>query len=132
MPSARAREFLVANFTEAIVSTIHHQADTENAGDHHNGHDLIAEERENAFLNEEPVVAAIIDRITKPGPGKNTQDAYKFLPYLADIQLHFPVCQIQNTPAEQQAVVHEGLENQIAERGLTAQSSTGIAHPHYA
>ena len=126
----RAREFHSAEFPDSVICSIQNQADRKYAGHNHDRHNFIAKERENAGFNEEPVVIRVVHRIAKGCPNQNAQNANKFFPNLADIQYHFAIGKVQYTPAKQETVVHKGLENQIAKRGLTAHGSSGIAHPH--
>ena len=46
----------VCQCQDSIVYTINHQANTEYTQNYHQWHDLIRQEREDAGLNEEPVI----------------------------------------------------------------------------
>lgn len=126
------RCFLFTKRFQGKIDAVKHKANAEHREHHHEGHDLIGEERENAGLDKEPVIPPVIDRIAEGRPHKDHEDAHKLLPYLANVVDHISVGKVQNAPAEQEAVVHKGLENDVAKGWLTAQGCTGVAHPHEA
>ena len=112
-----------------IVCAVDHEADPENAEDHHGWHYVVGKEIKDAFLGEEPVLV-VVDRVAKSRPEQNYNDSAKLLPDLADLKLDFANSEAQYTPAEEKTMEHKSLEDYVAEGGLAAESRTGIAHPH--
>jgi len=121
---------LPAQCSAGVINAVDHQAGAEYGQHYHQRHDFVGQEGEYAGLDKEPVVSPVIHRIAEGCPHKDQQNAHKFLPDLADIVDYIAVSQIQHAPAEQKSVVHEGLENDVAERRLTAKRRAGVAHPH--
>ena len=124
--------FLFAQGGQCEIDAVKHKADTEYGKHHHKGHDLIREERKNAGLDKEPVIAPVIHGVTEGCPHKDHEDPHKLFPDFANVIGHIPVGEIQHAPAEQKGVVHKGLEDNIAEWRLAAQGCAGVAHPHKA
>ena len=124
--------FSLQQSAQAIISSIHHQANCKYAQNYHQGHNFIRKERENTGFNKKPILFPIIDCVAKGRPNQDTQDAAKFLPYLTEFQFHCPCGQVQKAPAEQKAMVHKGLEDEIAKWWLAAKGAARITHPHQA
>ena len=130
MPLNRELAFATGQSAQGEINAVENEADTEYREDHHQGHDLVGKEGEDALLDEEPIVTPVVDSVAKACPDKDHQNAHKFFPDFAQIVFYIAIGQIQHTPAEQKAVVHKGLKDHIGKWRLATQSCTGITHPH--
>ena len=115
---------MLCDSMKEVVCAVDHEADSENAEDHHGGHYVVGKEIKDAFLGEEPVLI-VVDRVAKSRPEQNYDDSAKLSPDLADLKLDFANSEAQYPPAEEKTMEHKSLEDYVAEGGSPPRAEPG-------
>ena len=121
---------LFCQSANGIIDAVDNKAASKYAEYHNGRHYFVAKEGENAFLNEKPVLFVGVYCVSKGCPYENHKYSAELLPNLFELKADSSKGKVKHTPVEEERVIHKGLENNVAEGGLSAKSGSRVAHPH--